>query len=75
MRRQKEEEQRAQARAELEAKIEEENRIKEERDQAIAQMEQEEMELIARLQNTQSMQRDAYESLENAISGEISNEF
>ena len=67
----KEEEIRAKARAELEARAEEELRVKEEREAAIAQMEQEEMELIARLQNTQSLQRDAYESLESAISGEM----
>jgi hypothetical protein len=35
----------------------------------VAQMEQEELELIQRLQNTQSLQRDAYEGLENALSG------
>jgi hypothetical protein len=29
------------------------------------------MELISRLQNTQSLQRDAYETLEQAISGDL----
>lgn len=34
-------------------------------------MEQEEMELIARLQNSQMMQRSAYEDLEQALAGQI----
>jgi hypothetical protein len=36
-------------------------------------MEQEELELIQKLQNTQLLQRDAYESLENALSGNYEN--
>ena len=40
----------------------------------IAKMEQEEMDLIQRLQNTQSLQRDAYETLESAINGDLNAE-
>ena len=36
----------------------------------VAQMEREEMELIQRLQNTQTVQRRAYEELETALGTE-----
>lgn len=58
------------AKAELERKIEEENRVKIERERMIAKMEQEEMELIQRLTNTQMLQKSAYEDLEMALSGQ-----
>ena len=35
----------------------------------VAMMEQEELELIKRLQNTQMMQKTAYDDLENALNG------
>ena len=35
----------------------------------VARMEQEELELIQRLQNTQLLQKAAYEDLENALVG------
>lgn len=35
----------------------------------IAKMEQEELELIKKLQNTQLLQKAAYEDLENALTG------
>jgi len=38
-----------------------------EHEQMVARMEQEELELIQRLQNTQLLQKAAYEDLENAL--------
>ena len=73
-RRQEAEEKAERLRQELEAKIDEENRQREQRESVIARMEAEEMELIQRLQNTQSLQRDAYESLETAINGDLNAE-
>mgnify|MGYP000226220659 CR=1 FL=1 len=66
-----EEEKRARMRAELEKKIQEELKIKEEKELDISRMEQEEMELIERLQNSQMMQKSAFEELELALSGKI----
>jgi len=63
------EDKREKARMENEKKIEEENRIRREREEAVGRMEQEELELIQRLQNTQLLQKSAYEDLENALSG------
>ena len=37
---------------------------------AVAKMEQEELDLINKLQNTQILQKAAYEDLENALGGE-----
>ena len=37
-------------------------------------MEQEELELIKRLQNTQIMQKTAYDDLENALNGSLTQE-
>lgn len=65
-----EEEKRQKARAELEKKIREETRLRQEREERIARMEQEEMELIQRLTNTQMLQKSAYEDLEMALSGQ-----
>lgn len=66
-----EEEKRQKARAEMERKIREETRLRQEREERIARMEQEEMELIQRLTNTQQLQKSAYEDLEMALSGQI----
>jgi hypothetical protein len=49
------------------ALIEEQKRL--EHEQMVARMEQEELELIQRLQNTQLLQKAAYEDLENALVG------
>lgn len=65
-----EEEKRTKARADLERKIREETRLRQEREDRIAHMEQEEMELIQRLTNTQMLQKSAYEDLELALSGQ-----
>ncbi len=40
----------------------------------VAMMEQEELELIKRLQNTQMMQKTAYDDLENALNGSFNRE-
>ena len=71
-RRRLEEERKAKVRAELERKIEEENLRKQQKEDEIARMEQEELELIQRLQNSQMLQRSAYEELELAMSGNLS---
>jgi len=57
----------------LKAKIEYQNKIdgelllKEKTDDLISKLEQQEMELIKRLQNTQSLQKDAFDDLEKAL--------
>lgn len=61
------EEIRQKARQEYEQKIEQERYLKEKTDSLIAQLEQQEMELIQRLQNTQSLQKDAFDDLERAL--------
>ena len=58
------------ARIETERKIEDENRMRRIREEEVARMEQEELELIQRLQNTQLLQKTAYEELENALAGQ-----
>lgn len=50
--------------------MEREERQRLEHEGHVASMEQEEMELIQRLQNTQLLQKAAYEDLENALQGE-----
>merc|ERR550514_2502345 len=50
-----------------EARTAEEEQLRERTQALVAQMEKEEMELIQRLQNTQTVQRNAYEELENAL--------
>lgn len=59
------------ARIETEKRIEEENRMRRTREEEVAKMEQEELELIQRLQNTQLLQKTAYEELENALAGQV----
>jgi len=49
------------------ARTAEEEQLRERTQALVAQMEKEEMELIQRLQNTQTVQRSAYEELENAL--------
>jgi len=56
------------ARLEYESKIEQEFILKEKTDELIARLEQQEMELIQRLQNTQSLQKEAFDDLERALS-------
>jgi hypothetical protein len=51
-----------------EGKIAEEDMLRERTQALVAQMEKEEMELIQKLQVTQTVQRGAYEELENALS-------
>jgi hypothetical protein len=70
-RRQDEEERRARARAEYEAKLESELKIKASKDEEIERLEKEEIELIAKLQNTQILQRSAFEDLEAVIGGRL----
>eukprot|EP00746_Dinoflagellata_sp_MGD_P160891 gnl/MRDRNA2_/MRDRNA2_87841_c0_seq1.p1 gnl/MRDRNA2_/MRDRNA2_87841_c0~~gnl/MRDRNA2_/MRDRNA2_87841_c0_seq1.p1 ORF type:complete len:284 (+),score=74.92 gnl/MRDRNA2_/MRDRNA2_87841_c0_seq1:71-853(+) len=50
-----------------EGRIGEEEMLRERTQTLVAQMEKEEMELIQRLQNTQTVQRNAYEELEAAL--------
>jgi hypothetical protein len=57
------------ARVEVDKKIDKEIILKKERDEEIARMEQEELELIQRLQHTQLMQKTAFEDLESAMNG------
>lgn len=52
-------------------KAEAENLIRREKEERLNQLEKIEMELIQRLQNTQLMQRNAYEDLETALSGQL----
>merc|ERR1711945_16317 len=54
-------------REDYEARIAQEELLRQRTDALVAKMEKEEMELIQRLQNTQSVQRNAYEELENAL--------
>jgi len=56
------------ARIEYETKIEQELLLKEKTDDLISRLEQQEMELIQRLQNTQSLQKEAFDDLEKALS-------
>jgi len=57
----------AQFHEDYEARTAEEEQLRERTQALVAQMEKEEMELIQRLQNTQTVQRNAYEELENAL--------
>lgn len=63
------EDKREKIRKEHEKKVEEENKRRREREEEVIRMEQEELELIQRLQNTQLLQKSAYEDLENVMSG------
>lgn len=56
------------ARIEYENKINQELLLKEKTDDLIARLEQQEMELIQRLQNTQTLQKEAFDDLEKALS-------
>merc|ERR1712217_659977 len=54
-------------REDYEARAAQEELLRARTDALVAKMEKEEMELIQRLQNTQTVQRNAYEELENAL--------
>merc|ERR1719226_151985 len=54
-------------REDYEARTAQEELLRARTDALVAKMEKEEMELIQRLQNTQTVQRNAYEELENAL--------
>ena len=57
----------AEARAEMDRKIAEEEAVIKQKEQEVMQMEMLEMELIKKLQNTQAIQKQAYSELENAL--------
>eukprot|EP00743_Colponemidia_sp_Colp-15_P000962 GILK01001061.1.p1 GENE.GILK01001061.1~~GILK01001061.1.p1 ORF type:complete len:252 (-),score=71.01 GILK01001061.1:936-1691(-) len=70
LRQKAEEERRARlekGRMEYEERVRQEEQERQRREALIAKMEREEMELIQKLQNTQMIQRSAYEELENAL--------
>merc|ERR1719271_837768 len=50
-----------------ESRVTEEEMLRARTEALVAKMEKEEMELISRLQNTQTVQRSAYEELESAL--------
>lgn len=52
----------------------EENNRRMEIESQVAELEKEEYNLIQKLQNTSSIQKQAYEDLENALNGEVSPE-
>merc|ERR1719510_1382585 len=54
-------------REDYEARTAQEELLRQRTDALVAKMEKEEMELIQRLQNTQTVQRNAYEELEAAL--------
>merc|ERR1719183_866507 len=54
-------------REDYEARTAQEELLRSRTDALVAKMEKEEMELIQRLQNTQTVQRNAYEELEQAL--------
>lgn len=70
-RRRDEDERKARARAFYEERLENENRLRSQKEDEIAALEQEEMDLIAKLQNTQMLQKSVFDNLEAAISGKI----
>lgn len=57
----------AETRALIARQIEEEQRLIQTKEQEVMQMELIEMELIKKLQNTQAIQKQAYQDLEAAI--------
>ena len=62
------------AKTQIEEKMMREEQQRLEHEAMVARMEQEELELIQRLQNTQLLQKAAYEDLENALaSGQLPN--
>jgi len=61
------EETKLKARMEYEGKIKQEHTIREQTEEKIAKLEKQEMDLIQRLQNTQTLQKEAFDSLEKAI--------
>lgn len=59
----------AKARSNLDEKVLKENQRRMEHEQMVAKMEREELELIHRLQNTQTVQKAVYNELEEALKG------
>ena len=57
----------AEAKADMEKKMAEEEGVIRAKEQEVMQMEMLEMELIKKLQNTQAIQKQAYAELENAL--------
>merc|ERR550514_2585116 len=57
----------AQYQQDYERRVSEEEMLRARTEALVAKMEKEEMELISRLQNTQTVQRSAYEELEAAL--------
>jgi hypothetical protein len=57
----------AQYQQDYEQRVSEEEMLRARTEALVAKMEKEEMELISRLQNTQTVQRSAYEELETAL--------
>jgi hypothetical protein len=55
------------AKKEFEDRIKREMRLKRQKEKEVMQMEMIEMELIKKLQNTQNIQKSAYQELENAL--------
>lgn len=62
-------ERKSKARQDLIQKILDENQRRLDIESEVTTMEQEELELISRLQNTQMLQKAAYDDLESAIGG------
>ena len=60
-------EKQANARSQIEEKMIREEQTRLEHESHVVRMEQEELELIQKLQNTQLLQKAAYEDLENAL--------
>lgn len=56
-------------RQEYEERVAKEEELRQRTEVLVTKMEKEEMDLIQRLQNTQALQRSAYEDLENALNG------
>lgn len=65
-------ERREKSRQDVINKILQENEKRVEIEGQVARLEQEELELIQKLQNTQVLQKSAYEDLEGALNGEVS---
>ena len=59
------------SRIEMLKKAEHEDSVRRAKEEHLSKLEQKELELIQRLQNTQIMQKTAYEDLESALSGQL----
>lgn len=65
----KEEDLRRQNEMEYKRRVDSETDKTHQKELEVSEMEQQEIELIQRLQNAQMLQKEAYEQLENALSG------